>query len=166
MTIPLLAALLGAAQIKTGDKAPDFTLTDTTGQSVTLSKILERGPVVLFFFPKAFTPGCTRQTGNFRDKYAAVEQKGAQVIGISTDDLETLRRFKSELKAPFPLLSDPDGKVAKQYSGLMPVPGVNMASRANVVVGQDGLVKQVVTGSDAVDPSSAISNCPSRMTGR
>jgi peroxiredoxin Q/BCP len=57
MTIPLLAALLGAVPIKVGDRAPDFTLTDTEGRAVTLSKVLERGPVILYFFPKAFTSG-------------------------------------------------------------------------------------------------------------
>ncbi len=80
------------------------------------------------------------------------------MVGISVDDQETLRRFKAETKAPFPLLSDPDGAVSKQYSGLMPV--VKLAKRANVVVGEDGVVKEIVTGSDAVDPSSAIGACP------
>ena len=80
------------------------------------------------------------------------------MVGISVDDLDTLRRFKAQTKAPFPLLSDPDGKVSSQYAGLMPV--VKLAKRANVVVGEDGIVKQVVTGGDAVDPSSAISACP------
>jgi peroxiredoxin len=76
------------------------------------------------------------------------------------DDLDTLRRFKAETRAPFLLLSDPGGKVSKQYSGLMPV--VGLAKRANVVVGEDGIVKEIVTGSDAVDPSSAIAACPLR----
>ena len=80
------------------------------------------------------------------------------MVGISVDDLDTLRRFKAQTKAPFPLLSDPDGKVSSQYAGLMPV--VKLAKRANVVVGEDGIVKQVVTGGDAVDPSSAIGACP------
>ena len=80
------------------------------------------------------------------------------MVGISVDDLDTLRRFKAQTKAPFPLPSDPDGKVSSQYAGLMPV--VKLAKRANVVVGEDGIVKQVVTGGDAVDPSSAISACP------
>ena len=90
-------------------------------------------------------------------------KKGAQVIGISTDDVATLKRFKEKLGAPFPLLSDPGGKVAKQYAGLIPV--VGLANRANVVVGKDGLVKEVVTGSDAVDPSTAIASCPSTGAG-
>ena len=90
-------------------------------------------------------------------------KKGAQVIGISTDDVATLKSFKEKLGAPFPLLSDPGGKVAKQYAGLMPV--VGLANRANIVVGKDGLVKEVVTGSAAVDPSTAIASCPSAGAG-
>jgi peroxiredoxin len=81
------------------------------------------------------------------------------VFGISTDDQETLKKFREKLDAPFQLLSDPGGKVASQYAGLMPV--VKLASRANVVVAQDGTVKELVTGNDAIDPSTAISACPS-----
>ena len=81
------------------------------------------------------------------------------MIGISTDDVDTLKRFKEQLGAPFPLLSDPGGKVAKQYAGLMPV--VGLATRSNIVLGKDGVVKEVVTGGDAVDPSTAIASCPS-----
>jgi peroxiredoxin Q/BCP len=92
-----------------------------------------------------------------------VLQKGAQVVGISVDAIETLRRFRSEIGAPFPILADADGTVASRYAGLMPV--VKLAKRANVVIGQDGLVKEVVTGGDAVDPSSAISACPARRGG-
>ena len=94
-----------------------------------------------------------------------MERKGGQVMGISVDAIETLRRFRSELAAPFPILADADGAVASRYAGLMPIPGVKLARRANVVIGEDGLVKEVVTGSDAVDPSSAISACPSRGGG-
>jgi thioredoxin-dependent peroxiredoxin len=86
-------------------------------------------------------------------------------MGISVDDRETLKRFKAETKAPFPLLSDEGGKVAKQYAGLMPLPVVNLSKRANIVVGEDGVVKEIVTGNDAVDPSSAIGSCPSHKAG-
>ena len=94
-----------------------------------------------------------------------MQKKGAKVFGISTDDQETLKRFKAETKAQFRLLSDPGGAVAKQYAGLMPLPGVNLASRANVVVGEDGTVKELVTGGAAVDPSSAIGACPTHGAG-
>jgi peroxiredoxin len=92
-----------------------------------------------------------------------VEKKGARVFGISTDDADTLKRFKAETQAQFELLSDKEGKVAKEYVGLMPV--VGLANRANIVIGADGLVKEVVTGGDAVDPSSAIASCPSHKAG-
>ncbi|GEJ58817.1 hypothetical protein AMYX_35580 [Anaeromyxobacter diazotrophicus] len=80
------------------------------------------------------------------------------MFGISTDDLETLKKFKEKVGAPYALLSDPGGQVASQYVGLMPV--VKLANRANVVVGADGVVKELVTGSDAIDPSTAIAACP------
>jgi thioredoxin-dependent peroxiredoxin len=163
MTAPLIAMLLGATSLKVGDKAPDFTLSDQDGGSVTLSKALEGGPVILAFYPKAFTPGCNKQNSNFRDKYAEVEQKGAQVFGVSTDSVETQKKFKTEFKLPYSLLSDPGGKVAKQYSGTMPVVGV--ANRANFVVGQDGKITQIVEGGDAVDPNAAIAACPLRKKG-
>ncbi len=94
-----------------------------------------------------------------------MEKKGARVFGISTDDEETLRRFKQETQAPFELLSDPDGKVARQYTGLTPIPVVHLAKRSNVVIRQDGTIEAIVTGGDAVDPSSAIGACPLRKAG-
>lgn len=163
MTAPLIAMLLGATSLKVGDKAPDFTLSDQDGKPVTLSKALAGGPVILAFYPKAFTPGCNKQNSNFRDHYAEVEQKGAQIFGISTDSVETQKRFKAEYKLPYPLLSDPDGVVAKQYSGTVPLMG--LANRANFVIGQDGRISQIVEGGDAVDPNSAIAACPLRKKG-
>jgi peroxiredoxin Q/BCP len=160
MKLALLSMLLGTAPLKAGDRAPDFTLPDTEGKPVTLSKLLEKGPVILAFYPKAFTSGCTKQNQNFRDRFADVDAKGATVLGISTDSVETQKRFKAELKLPYELLSDEGGKVAKQYSGTMAVVGV--ANRANFVIGQDGLVKELVAGGDAVDPTSAIAACPLR----
>src|SRR5512141_1255560 len=101
MTSPILAALLGAAALKVGDKAPDFTLPDTQGMPVTLSRLLEKGPVILAFYPKAFTPGCTQQNQNFRDHFGEVEAKGAQVLGISVDSVATQKKFKEKYQLPF-----------------------------------------------------------------
>jgi peroxiredoxin Q/BCP len=158
MTMPLLAMLLGAAPLKVGDKAPDFTLPDTDGNPVTLSRLLEKGPVILAFYPKAFTPGCTQQNQNFRDHFGEVSAKGAQVVGVSVDDVETQKKFKAQYQLPFPLLSDHGGKVAEQYTGKMPV--VGLAKRSNVVIGEDGKVVSIVEGGSAVDPTSAIAACP------
>ncbi|HYD41721.1 MAG TPA: peroxiredoxin [Anaeromyxobacter sp.] len=158
LAMPILAALLGAAPIKAGDRAPDFTLPDTEGKPVTLSKLLEKGPVILAFYPKAFTPGCNQQNSNFRDRFSEVTEKGAQVVGISVDSVDTQRKFKTDYQLPYTLLSDEGGKVSEQYSGTTPLVGV--AKRANVVIGQDGIVTSVIEGKDAVDPTSAIQQCP------
>ena len=84
-------------------------------------------------------------------------------MGISTDTVETQRKFKEELKLPYPLLSDKGGTVANQYGGTIPV--VGLANRATYVVGQDGLVKEIVTGSDAIDPAKSISACSAGKKG-
>jgi thioredoxin-dependent peroxiredoxin len=87
-----------------------------------------------------------------------VEKKGAEVVGVSTDSVEKLARFKSEFNLPFILLSDEKGTVVEQYPGKIPVLGV--ANRATYVIGQDGVVKEVITGGDAIDPSTAVAACP------
>ena len=163
MTVPILAMLLGATTLKVGDKAPDFTLLDQEGQPDTLSKVLQAGPVILAFYPKAFTPGCSRQNSNFRDHYAEASERGAQVFGVSTDSVETQKKFKAEYRLPYQLLSDPDGKVSKQYPGTMALVGV--AARANFVIAVDGTISKIVEGSDAIDPNAAIEACPLRKKG-
>jgi peroxiredoxin len=160
MASAILSLLLGTSPLKVGDPAPEFSLPDQDGKPVTLSKALESGPVILAFYPKAFTSGCTKQNSSFRDHFTDVAGKGAQVFGVSTDDVATQKRFHDELKLPYPLLSDADGKVSKQYSGTMAVLGY--ANRANVVIGQDGKISKIVEGGDAVDPTSAIDSCPMR----
>ncbi len=84
--------------------------------------------------------------------------KGAQVVGISTDSVDTQRKFKETYKLPYSLLSDAGGKVAKQYGGLYPV--VGLAQRATFVLAQDGTIKEIVTGDAAIDPGGAITSCP------
>jgi peroxiredoxin Q/BCP len=87
-----------------------------------------------------------------------VEKKGAEVVGVSTDSVEKLAKFRSEFNLPFVLLSDEKGTVVEQYPGKIPVLGV--ANRATYVIGQDGKIVQIVTGGDAIDPNSAVSACP------
>ena len=89
-----------------------------------------------------------------------MEKKGAEVVGVSTDSVETLSKFKAEFKLPFVLLSDEKGTVVEQYPGKIPVLGV--ANRATYVIGQDGLVKEIITGGAAIDPSTAVAACPLR----
>lgn len=82
------------------------------------------------------------------------------MVAISTDDLETLKRFKADRQAPYAFLSDPGGKVARQYGGVYPV--IGLAHRANYVIGRDGRVVSAVVGDEAVDPSASVDACPAK----
>jgi peroxiredoxin Q/BCP len=97
-----------------GDVVPDFELPDQTGTPRQLSEFLATGPVVLFFYPAAMTYGCTKESCHFRDLAAEFGAVGAQVVGISADQVEKQRRFDEKESLGFPLLSDPDRVVAAQ----------------------------------------------------
>ncbi|OXM55886.1 peroxiredoxin [Amycolatopsis thailandensis] len=98
-----------------GDLAPDFTLPDDTGQDRTLSDFLSTGPVVLFFYPAAMTGGCTAESCHFRDLAAEFGEVGAHRVGISPDGVTKQREFSNLHGFDYPLLSDVDGAVAKQF---------------------------------------------------
>ena len=97
-----------------GDVVPDFELRDQTGTPRQLSEFLAGGPVVLFFYPAAMTYGCTKESCHFRDLSAEFGAVGAQVVGISADQVEKQKRFDEKESLGFPLLSDPDRVVAEQ----------------------------------------------------
>jgi thioredoxin-dependent peroxiredoxin len=101
--------------METGDLAPDFELPTDDGGTLKLSDALEKGPVVLFFYPKALTSGCTKESCHFRDLAAEFTNAGAQRIGISADKVERQRKFSEKHSFDFPLLADSDRKVAKQF---------------------------------------------------
>ena len=103
------------AQISVGDQAPDFETVNDQNESVKLSDL--RGKrVVLYFYPKDDTPGCTRQACGFRDNYGSVEGKNSVVLGVSPDDVDSHQAFKSKFSLPFPLLVDTDHAIAEKYS--------------------------------------------------
>jgi len=95
-------------------EAPDFTLQSDSGASVTLSDLRGR-PVVLYFYPRDDTPGCTVEACEFRDAWGDVEKAGAVVLGVSPDDVPSHGRFRTKFQLPFPLLADPDHRVAELY---------------------------------------------------
>jgi peroxiredoxin Q/BCP len=97
-----------------GAPAPDFTLVSDAGEDVTLSRFRGR-PVVLYFYPRDFTAGCTAEACSFRDDYEAYEERGAVILGVSPDTVAAHGRFKDKHALPFTLLADPDHKVAEQY---------------------------------------------------
>ncbi|WPD19383.1 thioredoxin-dependent thiol peroxidase [Thermaerobacter composti] len=99
---------------KVGDVAPDFALVDHRGETVRLSDFRGR-KVVLYFYPKDDTPGCTREACRFRDDYQRLQEAGAVVLGVSPDPVESHVKFREKYGLPFPLLSDPDHQVAERY---------------------------------------------------
>jgi peroxiredoxin Q/BCP len=116
-----------------GDRLPAVTLLDDRGETVTTTDLLG-GPLVLYFYPKDDTPGCTSEASQFRDVYAQFEAKDARVVGVSRDSVESHRRFKTKYSIPFPLLADTDSKL---YQAL----GVN--SRATFLIDAEGTIVKV-----------------------
>jgi peroxiredoxin Q/BCP len=122
--------------VHNGDEVPDFELVADSGQTVHLQEELGRGPVVLFFYPKAMTPGCTAESCHFRDLGAEFGEVGARRLGISADSVERQQQFTAKHGFDFPLLSDPDRRIAKAFGVKRPGPLFNR--RATFVIGSDG----------------------------
>jgi peroxiredoxin Q/BCP len=132
--------------IKEGRKAPEFRLASSEGGEVSLSDLRGR-TVVLYFYPKDDTPGCTREACGFRDAQAAIKKRGAVVLGVSGDSLLSHQRFKTKYKLNFPLLADADRAVAKKYGAfgekLMYGKKVQGMIRSTFVIDGEGVVRKV-----------------------
>jgi peroxiredoxin len=126
--------------VKVGDPAPNFSARATSGALVTLSSLHGR-PVVIYFFPKAFTMGCTIETRQFRDNYAELSRLGAEVIGISPDKFDQQCRFAVDNKLPFPLVGDEDKRICEAYGVLWPL--IKLPQRITFVVDEQGVVQAV-----------------------
>lgn len=127
--------------IKVGDSAPDFTLRSQSGESVTLSSFKDQKAVVLYFYPKDDTPGCTTESCTFRDSFQDFQDLGAEVIGISSDSPDSHQKFASKYSLPFTLVSDTDSSVRKSYGvpatlGLLP-------GRVTYVIDKNGTVRHL-----------------------
>jgi peroxiredoxin Q/BCP len=128
-------------KINVGDKAPDFTLLSQTGESVTLSHFFGKKNVVLYFYPKDESRGCTREACEFRDRYEVYTDLGAEVIGVSSDDVKSHESFASKHNLPFILLSDTDNEVRKLY-GVASTFGV-IPGRVTYIIDKKGIVRYV-----------------------
>ena len=129
--------------ISEGAQAPDFALTDQHGRTVTLSERLAEGPVVLFFYPAAMTPGCTKEACHFRDLATEFKELGAQRLGISTDPVKRQQAFAEQQVLDYPLLSDEDGAVATSYGVKRKM--ITPVKRATFVIDTDRTIRKVVT---------------------
>ena len=132
--------------LKPGDQAPDFTLSDQNGDPVTLSGLRGRS-VVLYFYPKADTPGCTTQACGVRDHRGDYQQADAVVLGVSPDPVKSIRKFDQKYGLGFPLLADEDHKVAEAYGVWVEKSMYGRKymgnERTTFVIGADGAIREV-----------------------
>jgi peroxiredoxin Q/BCP len=143
------------ATLKAGDKAPDFTAKDQNGNTISLTDFKGK-TVVLYFYPKDDTPGCTAEACDFRDNYQSLVGKGFEVIGVSTDDEKSHKKFETKYNLPFPLISDADHAVVEGYGvwGEKNMYGKKYMGtiRTTFIIDGDGNIKQVI---DKVDTKAA-----------
>jgi peroxiredoxin Q/BCP len=132
-------------QLQVGDTAPEFTRPDHTGALVS-KKDFDGKPVVIYFYPKAFTPGCTTESCDFRDNYAAFQKAGYEILGVSPDPVDRLEAFREEHGLLFPLISDADHSMASAYGA--------WGMKKNYGKEYEGLIRSTFT----IDPDGRISH--------
>ena len=135
--------------IEEGKPAPDFELRSDAGETIKLSDLRGR-PVVLYFYPKDDTPGCTKEACEFRDAYDGFRERGAEVLGVSPDDVASHGKFKAKHQLPFTLLADPDHSVAEKYGvwGERSFAGKNYMgiNRSTFIIDREGNVARAMMG--------------------
>ncbi len=139
-----------ANSLQIGQVAPEFELKDQNDQTHSIEKY--RGQwVVIYFYPKDDTPGCTKEACAFRDDYKTISAQNTQVLGISVDSTESHAEFAEKYNLPFPLLADKDGHVAKRYQSLTSLGFIKLAKRHTFIIDPNGLIKMIYR---KVDPNS------------
>lgn len=127
--------------LRVGDVAPDFTLSDQEGKAVSLRELLAAGCLVLYFYPKDDTPGCTAEACSFRDEHHEFADAGACVVGVSSDGVESHRRFAEKHRLPFRLLSDRGGDLRRRF-GVPKTLGL-IAGRVTYVIDPKGVIRHI-----------------------
>lgn len=155
-------ALLAApafAELKVGTPAPTFDTQASLGGSVftfNLADALKKGPVVLYFYPAAFTKGCTKEAHDFAEHIDDYKKLGATVIGVSEDDIATLNKFSvSECRNKFAVAADADAKIAKSYDAVLTTTPKMLANRTSYVIDKDGKIVYAYT---SLDPDQHVAN--------
>jgi peroxiredoxin Q/BCP len=154
MSTNLATTNLTAAELKAGDTAPDFSLAGSDGKTYKLSDFKGKQAVVVAWYPKAFTGGCTKQCTSFREDGAAIRKYNVAYFTASTDDAELNKKFAESLKADYPILSDPSTETAKAYGVLKE--GGKTANRWTFYIGQDGKVLFVDKSVNAADHANDV----------
>ena len=130
-----------ANTVNVGDKAPDFEGPTSDGSRLGLKDFLGKKNVVLYFYPKDDTPGCTKEACSFRDNLKSVREIGAEVIGVSLDSVESHKKFADKYNLPFPLISDKEKRIATAY-GVLKDTGTS-ASRVTFIIDKSGRIAKV-----------------------
>jgi peroxiredoxin Q/BCP len=149
-------------KLKVGDAAPPFTGKTTDGSAASLADYAGR-KLVLYFYPKDDTPGCTKQACSLRDYNAEIRERGAEVIGVSTQDQASHRRFSEKHRLTFPLLADTDRAIGKSYGaigggGLLNtvVNALGLASRITFIIDEQGRIAHIIDGPDCANHAQEV----------
>ena len=147
------------ATLKAGDKAPDFTAKDQNGKEISLADF-KGTQVILYFYPKDDTPGCTAEACDVRDNYQSLQGKGFQVIGVSTDDEKSHKKFETKYSLPFPLIADADKHIVEAYGVWVEK---NMygkkymgTARTTFIIDADGVISKVIEKVDTKNSSQQV----------
>ena len=158
----LLIAIIGyrsysnnSGNLQIGQKAPDFTLADANNKTHSLYDYQGKY-LVLYFYPKDDTPGCTKEACHFRDNTSQLKKLGAEVVGISIDSSESHKKFAEKYQLPFPLLADTDGKVAESYHALSNFLILKIAKRHTFIIDPDSNIKKIYTNVNVANHSQQI----------
>jgi len=147
------------AKIKEGDKAPSFKAKDQTGKTVSLSDFKGK-KLVLYFYPKDDTPGCTKEACNFRDNYSMLKKKGFEVVGVSVDNEKSHQKFIDKYALPFTLLADSDKKIVNDYGvwGEKSFMGRKYMGihRTTFIISEDGRIEKIITKVDTANSAKQV----------
>lgn len=150
----------GAQTLKEGGKAPDFTLQDAYGKSYTLSSFRGKSPVVLYFYPKAGTSGCTKEACGIRDDMSKFKKNNITVLGVSVDSKEDIKKFIDDYHLNFPLLSDKEKKVSETY-GVLNKLGVD--NRITFIIDKNGVINTIIRNVDVTTHSAQAYDIASKL---
>lgn len=143
-----------AEPLAVGAPAPAITGTNQDGQPVAFSDVYAKGLTLVYFYPKADTPGCTAQACSIRDSYAGLTGEGLQVLGVSRDNVANQKKFQEKYKLPFTLIADEDGKVAEAF-GVEMIPVAGVAKRQSFLI-KDGKIAWVALKAKTADSAAEV----------
>lgn len=147
------------ATLKAGDKAPDFNAKDQNGKEISLAQF-KGTQVILYFYPKDDTPGCTAEACDFRDNYQSLQGKGFQVIGVSTDDEKSHKKFETKYNLPFPLIADADKQIVEAYGVWVEKSMYGKkymgTARTTFIIDADGIIKNIIEKVDTKNSSQQV----------